>query len=113
MPVSLPRPGAESLSRVMEGPAAAGSLEHARRTHGPLEGARHDDDNQGKAGQPAGRRLDGSAPPGARGSPLGPERRLRRAVGERAATLGGTTTTSDHDGRWTLSVVLPAGTLPG
>ena len=36
-----------------------------------------------------------------------------RGIGERAATLGGTTTASDHDGRWTLSVALPAGTLPG
>jgi signal transduction histidine kinase len=36
-----------------------------------------------------------------------------RGIGERAATLGGTTTASDHDGRWTLSVALPAGTVPG
>ena len=36
-----------------------------------------------------------------------------RGIGERAATLGGTTTASDDGGRWTLSVAFPAGTLQG
>jgi signal transduction histidine kinase len=49
----------------------------------------------------------------ARATPATRTGRGLRGIGERAATLGGTTTASDDGGRWTLSVALPAGTLQG
>ena len=47
-------------------------------------------------------------------NPAGVQRRAARraevcaASSERAAALGGTTTAGPHDGRWTLSVAIPA-----